>query len=64
MTLHVEQHLIKDQGDATAAREVLLLVTDSGIVVATFRSRAMADLYIEQIRLTWMFAHQVGRSGI
>jgi hypothetical protein len=63
MTLHIEQHTVRRRTPG-APKTVLVLVTDQGVIVATFKSAAAAKLYTEQVALTWMFAHQAGRMGV
>jgi hypothetical protein len=64
MTLHVETHPVRYKNGKIKHKEALLLVTDTGVVVATFVSAEAVKLYIAQVALTWVFAHQAGRTGI
>lgn len=64
MTLHIETHPVRYKNGKLKQQEALLLVTDTGVVIATFVSAAAAKLYVEQVALSWIFAHQAGRTGI
>jgi len=58
MPLHVEEQ----ENDAGEKR--LVLLNAKGEVLAHFVSEEAVKRYTEEVSLTWVFAHEVGRRGI
>jgi len=57
MALHVEEHEVDGENR-------LVLVTDCGRILANFVDSDAAEFYKHQASLSWIFAHEVGRTGI